>query len=87
MFDKSMLITAIHYEAGKRETLARLNMACDRTVSKIEAWVDDYDKKHYRSTPCLGNIMCERTGARHRKDCIGKVEPIEVFWKKVQTNG
>lgn len=78
------IVIALAYEAGKREALARGKLACERSVSRLSALIDEYDRKHYQTTPCLNNIMCERTGARHKAGCIGKVEPIAVFWRKVQ---
>lgn len=79
MYGKSLIITAIAYESGKRETLARLNIACDRTIAQIEEWVDAYDKKHAVATPCTGNILCERQGRRHKDGCIGRTEPFSVY--------
>lgn len=81
---EGLLITGITYEAAKREALARGRIVCERTMSRLTAAVEAYDRRHYQTVPCTGDIMCERTGARHKAGCIGKVEPIAVFWRKVQ---
>lgn len=85
MYSKSLFITGLTYEAMKREALNRGRLVCDKAASYAVSTVEALDRRFPpKVAECTGDITCERQGVRHKADCLGKVEPIDVFWKKVQ---
>lgn len=80
-----LVVTALTYEAMKRDALSRGRIVCDKAVQAAVSAVEAYDRRFpAKAAACTGDITCERQGVRHKADCLGKVESIDVFWKKVQ---
>jgi len=55
-------------------------MSCETVVQK--AFDKLYDLEVFlpdNSEPCTADLLCERRGVRHRKDCIGKTISIESY--------
>lgn len=52
-----------------------------RTVVVMTEW---YDKKFPQAVECSGNIMCERTGLRHKDGCLGRVEPFNTYARGIK---
>jgi hypothetical protein len=84
VYSQSLLITGIAYEATKRDALVRGRIVCDRALQRLNAALEAYDRKHYQMTPCTGDIMCERIGARHKTGCIGRTVPINAYVKALR---
>lgn len=78
MYAKPLMYSLTAYECIRHHL--RADSLNDRINMAIETYVPD-DKT---VAPCTGDIMCTREGVRHKAGCLGKVEPIDVFWKKVQ---
>lgn len=78
---QTIFVAGVAYEQAKREALARGKLACERSVSRLSALIDEYDRKHYQTVPCSGDILCERQNRRHRNGCIGRTEPFNAYVK------
>lgn len=76
---EAMLISALGYEKGKQLSLERSQALWDIFKGRLVAFMDEYDRKHYQGVECTGDILCERSGRRHRDGCIGRTEPFSVY--------
>lgn len=58
-----------------------------KCYQKSVIWIDDtsdaLDDRFGTVYPCDGTIMCQRTGVRHRKGCIGRTERFDVWARQL----
>jgi hypothetical protein len=52
-----------------------------RAVILAAEW---YDTKRPKETECSGDLLCERSGKRHKDGCIGRVEPFNSYVRGLQ---
>lgn len=62
----SLFVIALLYEYGKREATDNL-IAMHYAILEL---METYDEKRKAyAVPCTGDILCERTGVRHKSGC------------------
>lgn len=81
MYSQGLLITAISYEAIKRDTITGLKASVDAIGAATMAVADWYDRKFPEPDYCTGDLLCGREGKRHKADCLGRTVPIGAYVK------
>lgn len=82
---QSLLVTAIGYEAAKRELELRSQTLWSGIEGRVAAFATEYDTKRSKQVDCTGDILCERQGTRHKADCQGRTEPFAVYAKAMRS--
>lgn len=83
MYAYSLITVALCYESTKRDITAWLSQTADQAETAVLGLLEAYDAKHEKQVECTGDIMCQRTGIRHKADCMGRVEPFSVYAKGI----
>lgn len=52
-----------------------------RLLHQVLVAVEAYDNWRKVTIECSGDLLCERTGIRHKDGCIGRTEPFSVYAK------
>lgn len=74
-----LLVSALVYEAGKREAMERGKLVCSRVTKAVTTAVEAYDKRFpAENPPCDRTIMCLHEG-RHKKGCHGYTIPFHKY--------
>lgn len=47
--------------------------------------LEAYDSRRSQSVECSNDLLCERTGLRHKDGCIGRTEPFTVYAKGLRS--
>jgi hypothetical protein len=82
---QSLLVGIIGYEKSKQLTAERSQALWNHFESRVAAFAEQYDAKRYKQADCTGDILCERQGARHKADCLGKTERFTVYAKALRS--
>lgn len=49
-------------------------------IARYEAFI-----ARQKAEPCTGDILCPRSGKRHRDGCIGRTVPFSVYVKGLRS--
>ena len=71
----TLLTVGLATEVCKAKADKYSTLAVIRVSEALNAW----DEQHYKTEPCDGTILCERTKYRHKADCLGKTEKFQVY--------
>lgn len=80
---QSLLITALGYERGKQVATERSEAVWNHLKGQVVAVAEQYDKNHQENIECTGDILCQRSGRRHKADCIGRDVPFMVYAREL----
>jgi len=79
MYYSSLLTAGLGLEVCKH----KLPSYVERAVIWLDNTADALDDKYGKPYDCTGNLLCQRTKIRHRKDCIGRTIDIDTYVSKV----
>lgn len=59
----------------------RQHLQADNLNDRINIWIETHIPDDTETVPCDGSILCERTGVRHKTNCLGKTESFDSYCK------
>jgi len=71
----TLLTVGLATEVCKAKADKYSTLAVIRVSEALNAW----DERHYKTEPCTNNILCERSGVRHKADCPNRPEYAQNY--------